>query len=195
MKKRLLIISLFLPLIISFSADKDIIINKEEAQKAFILLNKVRLNQQDYYRDFQFEKNLSVTKKLLVWNDTLAKVAEARAYDMANRNYFSHVNPDGYGVNYYINKSGYSLNRDWLKTKNLNYFESLAAGSIDGEDAIRQLIIDEDDAKNGYRHRIHLLGLDEWSSSLTDIGIGFVSRESGSEYQTYICVIIAKHNW
>jgi len=195
MKKRLLIISLLLPLIISFSADKGLIINKEEAQKAYILLNKVRLNQQDYYRDFQFEKNLSVTKKLLVWNDTLAKVAEARAYDMANRNYFSHVNPDGYGVNYYINKSGYSLNRDWLKTKNLNYFESLAAGSIDGEDAIRQLIIDEDDAKNGYRHRIHLLGLDEWSSSLTDIGIGFVSRESGSEYQTYICVIIAKHNW
>lgn len=195
MKKKLILISLFLPLIISFSADEGIIINKEEAQKAYILLNKVRMNQNDYYRDFQFDKNIKVTKKPLVWNDTLARVAEARAYDMAKSNYFSHVNPDGYGVNYYINKSGYKLNPDWLKTKNLNYFESLAAGSIDGQDAIRQLIIDEDDAKNGYRHRIHLLGLDEWSSSLKDIGIGFVSRESGSEYQTYICVIIAKHNW
>jgi len=179
----------------SFNNDKEVSISKVEANKAFILLNDIRANPGNYYKALGFDKNLKTTKRRLVWNDTLARVAEAKARDMAERDYFAHVNPEGIGINYLISKSGYKLNSEWTKNKSDNYFESLAAGSADGEDAIKQLIIDEDDASGGYRHRIHLLGLDEWSSSLTDIGIGFASVESGSEYPTYISVIIAKHDW
>ncbi len=188
-----ILMTLLLVLMTATSGD-DTRINRDEARKAFVYLNQVRENPQKYYKELGYSKNIRVSDKSLRWNDTLAVVAEAKAYDMAKRDYFSHVDPEGFGINHYISLRGYKLNNDWLKNKSDNYFESLAAGSRDGEDAIRQLIIDEDDAKGGYRHRIHLLGLDEWSSSLTDIGIGFAVRPD-SEYQTYICVIIAKHDW
>jgi len=196
-RKRLIVPNILIILIFltSFNYDKEVIVSKEEAKKAFILLNDIRANPGNYYKELGYEKNLKTTKRQLIWNDTLARVAEEKARDMAERDYFAHVNPEGIGINYLISKSGYKLNPDWTKEKSQNYFESLAAGSADGEDAIKQLIIDESDARGGYRHRIHLLGLDEWSSSLVDIGIGFASVKSGSEYPTYISVIIAKHNW
>jgi hypothetical protein len=46
-----------------------------------------------------------------------------------------------------------------------------------------------------HEHRRHLLGLSKWDGGLKDIGIGFVTRKTGSKYQTYCVVIIAKHNW
>jgi len=96
-------------------------------------------------------------------------------------------------MNYFINKSGYRLDPAWLKLKSDNYFESLAANHSSGIDMIKALIIDKQTPSLG--HRIHLLGLNEWNATLGDIGIGFSRRNSGSNYKTYICVIIAKHNW
>jgi hypothetical protein len=104
-----------------------------------------------------------------------------------------HVDPDGYGMNYYIKKSGYKLQLKWTVEKNANYFESLAANTYSGIESIKVLVTDKNTPSFG--HRNHLLGLDSWNSSLTDIGIGFSRRESGSTYQTYTCVIIAKHDW
>ena len=105
----------------------------------------------------------------------------------------SHVDPEGYGMNYFINKSGYKLNAEWLEEKNENYFESLTANTYSGIESIKVLVTDKNVPSLG--HRNHLLGLDTWNSTLTDIGIGFSRRESGSTYKTYTCVIIAKHDW
>jgi cysteine-rich secretory family protein len=192
MKQLSLIIAAFF-LITSFKADKVITIDKTEAQKAFALLLKIRANPALYSKQFHFNKDIHVSKTKLVWNDTLAQVAEAKAYDMANRDYFGHTDPDGYGINYFINKSGYTLDPNWLKNKADNFFESIAANNVNGEAAIRALIIDQGQASLG--HRNHLLGLDKWNASLTDIGIGFAECPSGSSFQTYTCVIIAKHNY
>ncbi|MEI9807661.1 MAG: hypothetical protein WDO16_07150 [Bacteroidota bacterium] len=112
---------------------------------------------------------------------------------MANRDYFGHTDPDGYAINYFIHKSGYILNADWLKNKSDNYFESIIAESPDGETAIKRFIIDEGVPSLG--HRKHLLGIGEWNASLVDIGIGFARRDAGSTYQTYVSLVIAKHNW
>lgn len=133
------------------------------------------------------------SKPLLKWNDTLAKVAETKALDMATRSYVAHVDPDGYGLNYYINKAGYSLNPKWLASKELNYFESISAGAASGEAAVRTLLIDKDIPDLG--HRKHLLGLDKWTASLYDIGIGYARPVDNSPYKSYVCLIIAKHNW
>lgn len=177
---------------ISMQKDTTIQVNKEEAKKAFALLQAIRKDPNAFSQELKFKKNLNVSKITLKWNDTLAKVAENRAYDMASKNYFSHTSKEGYGVNYYINKAGYSLNASWLKSKSSNFFESIAANQGSGENAIKALIIDEGLSEKG--HRNHLLGLDEWNSSLTDIGIGYVTS-SASTYKNYMVVIIAKHDF
>ena len=179
-------------LLLSFIYNNNPFIVKEEAQQAFQLLNAVRTNPEKYFKDLHLNAKLRISKTALHWNDTLAKVAEAKALDMAKRNYFDHVNPDGLGINYFIDQSGYKLNADWLKDKKENFFESLASGHESGTASVKSLIIDATDASKG--HRDHLLGIGEWDSSLVDIGIGFVKCDGG-KYQSYTCIIIAKHNW
>jgi len=167
-------------------------LDRREAQKAFVLLNQIRSNPAAFAAEMPFLAEMG-KKPLLEWNDTLAKVAEAKAMDMATRRYVSHVDPDGYGLNYKINEAGYKLNAKWLASKELNYFESISAGAPDGETAIRNLLIDKNVPTLG--HRKHLLGLDEWTSSLYDIGIGYARPDGNSPYMSYVCVIIAKHSW
>ncbi|OQP56356.1 CAP domain-containing protein [Niastella populi] len=179
-------------LLLSFLYNNNPFIVKEEAQQAFQLINTIRSSPEKYYKELQLSSKLRITRTPLRWNDTLARVAEAKALDMAKRNYFNHVNPDGYGINFFINQSGYKLNTDWLKDKKENFFESIASGHDSGIAAVKSLIIDEGDATKG--HRNHLLGVTDWDASLYDIGIGFV-KSDGGDYQSYICIIIAKHNW
>lgn len=170
----------------------DFTINRVEAEKAFDRLQRIRSNPTAYAESLQFPKTISASKLTLRWNDTLARVAEQKALDMAKRQYFSHTDPDGYGINYYIHKAGYTLNEEWLDKKENNNFESLAMNALNGEDGINILITDAGVPSKG--HRIHLLGLNNWFDSCTDVGIGFV-QDNDSENITYMCVIIAKHNW
>ena len=177
----------------SLTGRDPIEIDKQEAQNAFGLLQQIRARPNDYSKELDFPANLKVASLQLKWNDTLAAAAEAKAFDMANRNYFAHIDPDGKGMNYHIQQKGYSLLSSWTSNKSDNYFESISANNSTGIDAIKSLIKDSQTPSLG--HRKHLLGLDEWNASLSDIGIGFARRESGSTYQTYICVLIAKHSW
>ncbi|MGN6164964.1 MAG: CAP domain-containing protein [Flavisolibacter sp.] len=162
----------------------------KEGQAAFNLLNDIRKHPKDYISSFPFLKDVQPTYELK-WNDTLAQVAESKALDMARRNYFAHVDQDGYGINHYIHKAGYKLEPDWIRKPQQNLFESCNAGAHNGEEAIRMLLTDNGVPSLG--HRIHLLGLDSWSSSLVDIGIGFAKADKGNNYISYTCIIIAKH--
>lgn len=168
-------------------------LDKAEAKAAFEFLNKVRMNPENYYKELNLNGYLPYTKTLLVWNDTLAAVAEHKALDMATRNYFGHVDPEGHGMNYFISKAGYKLEKEWVKRGSENYFESIDAGANDGIDAIKTLIIDQ--GVPSFGHRKHLLGLDKWNAALNDIGIGFATNRGETEYGTYVSVIIARHNW
>ena len=165
--------------------------DKAEALEAFDLLNKIRVSPKSYLPFMGIKDYSKVTTTKLVWNATLAKAAEVKAMDMAKREYFAHVDPEGYGMNYHINKAGYQLDAIMLNKKDNNFFESIQAGAIDGDAVIKELIIDE--GVSSFGHRKHLLGLDKWNSSLVDIGIGFVRVDSGSKYRTYTSIIIAKH--
>lgn len=174
-------------------AQVRVAVDRQESRRAFEFLNEVRANPGDWYRELGFSRRDEVTRTPLRWNDTLARIAEAKAADMATRDYFSHINPEGYGMNYLINKGGYRLNPDWVKNRRDNTFESIGMGLVGGEKAIRTLIIDEGVPSLG--HRRHLLGMGEWYASLQDIGIGYVRRVNGEEWETYICILIAKHDW
>jgi hypothetical protein len=166
-------------------------IDKGEARKAFLLLNNIRNSPSSFAAEMPFLAEIT-SKPLLCWNDTLAAVAEAKALDMATRNYFGHVDPDGFGMNHFMNKAGYKLNSKWLTKKEMNFFESLSAGAPDGETAIRNLVIDKNVPSLG--HRKHLLGLDDWSATLYDLGIGYARPNGILGFKSYVCVLIAKHD-
>lgn len=177
----------------SIAQNRSITTDRRQAKEAYLLLNDIRMNPEKYAKKLGISQVGKVKQTQLIWNEKLAKVAEFRAYDMAKRNYFDHVTPEGLGPNYYIVKAEYNLNPDWIKKKSANNFESIAANHATASDGIRALIVGK--GSPGFMHRKHLLGMDEWNGSLVDIGIGFVQSPMGSTYKTYLCVIIAKHDW
>ncbi|MBN9297605.1 MAG: CAP domain-containing protein [Filimonas sp.] len=177
----------------AFKTDSNTI-DKNEAKAAFLLINQIRSNPAAYSKTIGIDLSYIKALPALRWNDTLARAAEAKALDMANRNYFGHVNPDGFGMNYFINKAGYTLLPDWLDDNKKNFFESIQAGSPTGEEAVKYLILDANTPSLG--HRKHLLGIGDWNAGLVDIGIGFVKVADGqAKYKTYTSILIAKHTW
>ncbi|UPT68143.1 MAG: CAP domain-containing protein [Sphingobacteriales bacterium JAD_PAG50586_3] len=187
-----LITALFGIALLSFTTGIDKpMLDKEEAKKAYFFLNTVRANVTAYAKELQLPNDIKITTRALMWNDTLAKVAEAKALDMATRNYFAHVDPDGVGMNYYIDKAGYKLDKYQVKTKRQNSFESISAGYNTGEEVIKSLIIDTWDPVN-LGHRKHLLGMEGWAGT-TDIGIGFARGTVNNKFTTYVSILIAKH--
>lgn len=161
----------------------------EEAKAAFEFLNKIRANPSKFSKEAGVNLNSIKALPPLRWNDTLAKVAEEKALDMGRRKYFGHVTPEGKGINILINEAGYLLPPEWIKNPKDNFFESINAGTETAVGAIKDLIVDSYDAGKG--HRKHLLGMNEFYQSLTDIGIGHVKSE-GSKYGYYTVVIISK---
>lgn len=163
-----------------------------EAIRAFDYLNNVRKNPSGFSKETGCDLGGVKTLPALVWNDTLAKVAVAKAMDMAKRNYFAHVSPDGKGINVMIHEAGYTLSPKWIQKKSDNFFESLHAGNEDGATSIKSLIIDKGTPGKG--HRKHLLGITDFYEKNTDIGIGYV-RDEKSLYKVFMVVIIARHGW
>ena len=182
-------INLVLLTLLAFTL-KEPSLDKAEAKEAFLLINLVRTNPEKFQKEFSFLKEYKKMPRLL-WNDTLAEVAEAKALDMARNNYFAHVDGKGFGMNYYINQAGYKLDSACLVNPRANRFESLNAGGLTGKEAVKMLLIDDGVPSLG--HRKHLLGIDPWSATLYDIGIGFVRSEGNTAYKTYTCILIAKH--
>lgn len=165
---------------------------REEAQIAFQYLNEVRKNPSAFSQEIGVDLSYVQPRSELNWSNELAKAAEKKARDMAQRDYFDHVDPEGYGMNYWIVKAGYKLPDDWVSNKSSNNFESIQAGLSSGKEAIMSLILDEGTDPPG--HRNHLLGIETFWSNCTDIGIG-IARDPDSEYEYYTCVLVAKHDF
>ena len=167
----------------------------EAVKEAFLYLNKVRANPSLYSKEVGVSLSGIKARHALKWNDTLAKVAQAKAEDLAKNNYFDHVDLKGYGLNYYVAKVGYRLPDGWLDEPSANYVESLAAGSENPKASIIQLLNDNDEPVHDKAgHRVHLLGIDEFFGKGVDVGIGWV-HSTNSDYKTYLVVVIARHNW
>jgi uncharacterized protein YkwD len=146
-------------------------VDKDEARRAFEYLNQFRSDPYEYGKQIGLDLQQYEKRPTLQWNETLARVAETKALDMAQHQYFGHTNPDGNGINILIHNAGYTLPKTWLENKNRNNFESLQAGTVSGTEAINSLIVDKGIPSLG--HRKHLLGVDDtfpFFSRLTDIG-------------------------
>lgn len=165
---------------------------QEEAKNTFNYLNKLRedpkfVETETGIKDPKIKKTHS-----LVWNETLARVAEAKASDMATKNYFGHIDKDGRGINILIHNAGYTLNKAFLSNKSDNFFESISAGLSDGKEIIKDLIIDKNTNPPG--HRYHLLAVEDFYKNCYDCGIGIAYNEN-SAYKYYTCIIIAKKDF
>lgn len=163
-----------------------------ELQEALDFLNNVRANPNAFSNEIGVSLIDIDPMHPLKWNVNLAAAAQRKAQDMADRNYFAHVDPDGYGMNYFIKNAGYQLISDFLSENASNNFESLSAGRDTPKKSIIDLIKDE--GVVGYGHRKHLLAIVDFWKPCFDIGIGW-GYNANSTYKTYCCVLIAKHNW
>ena len=117
-------------------------------------------------------------------NATLARVAQARAEDMAQRGYFAHTNPDGIGPNHLVEAAGYVLPTFYSHDLNGNNIESIAGGTQTASATWRAW-------KSSSGHRPHVLGEDPFYAEQVDIGIGYVYI-ANSTYKHYWVIITAK---
>lgn len=176
-------------LLLSFLYNNNPFIIKDEAHQAFELINDIRRHPDKYPKKLQLNNQQHIGQPLR-WNDTLARAAEAKAMDMAKRNYFSYLTPEGYAINHFFphNDSTHKA----IRKDDLDYIEFIEAGSESGAEAVKALIADTDDTFKAKRNHLQdFIGTAE--TSLYDIGIGFV-KSDGSNSKSYTCIIIAKHN-
>ena len=119
----------------------------------------------------------------LVLDPVIEGVARARAQDMAVRNYFNHVNPDGVAANYLLRQAGYVLPAWWGTDPAANYVESIAAGYPDAASTWNAWM-------NSPDHKAHLLAQNSFYASETHYGVGYY-YDSNSTYKYYWVVITA----
>lgn len=161
----------------------------QEALNFIAYLNRIRSNPPAYSDSTGVKLTGVKPKPVLKINTILMKVAETKALDMANNDYFDHTTKRGEGINIALHRAGYRIPDYMYKDKKSNSYESIVAGFPDAIDAVNCLIQDKGVHPPG--HRNHLLGLVDFWSGCTDIGVGYAYRE-GAEYQWYVSVIIAQ---
>lgn len=124
-------------------------------------------------------------RPILNCDPMLAQVAQLRAQDMADRDYFSHTNPDGYGPNYLVQQAGYLLPAFYNQALDANNIETIQAGSSTASEAWARLM-------NSDAHKTHLLGLISFYAEQVDFGIGYAYNPD-SYYHHYWVIITARH--
>jgi uncharacterized protein YkwD len=165
---------------------------QSEIQTAVDYINKVRKNPASFSQEIGADLSYVETRAALNWDSKLAKAAQAKAEDMANNNYFSHTDLKGCGMNIKIYEAGYELESSWYSDPSANYFENIAAGTKGGIETVKMLILDKNSSTTG--HRNSLLGIGDFYSDNTDIGIGYAYNPN-STYKYYWSILVARHKW
>ncbi len=136
---------------------------------------------------YQHEQNLPIDlsyvepRPPLAVNDSLFGSARFHAEDMAAGDYFGHQSEvTGDWPNKMARDHGYPLAENWPDDD--NFIESIAAGYPTTMDALNGLIIDEGVPSLG--HRIHLLGISDFSADDREIGVGYAFAFS-SDYRYF----------
>ena len=164
----------------------------KEITAAFDYINKIRSNPASYSDKIGVDLSYVEARAALNWDENLAKAAQEKAEDMANNNYFSHVDQNGYGMNYKINAAGYALEESWYSDISSNYFENICAGKSTGVSMVEMLVLDE--GTNPPGHRNSLLGIGDFYKNNVDIGIG-LAYNANSTYKYYWSILVARHSW
>ena len=138
--------------------------NDKEDDDTIISASEFELKVLDLVNNERAKHGLSP----LVWDEASANVARMHSKDMAQRNFFSHTNPDG--------QSPF----DRLKNHGISYSyaaENIAAGQETPESVVTAWM-------NSDGHRKNIL-----NKSMTKLGVGYYQSESGYKHYWTQCFI------
>ena len=155
-------------LLVSLTAVQAVTLTPEEQQLA-TLLTTASGQQRD--------------KGAMHLDERLVLVARARAMDLAKRDYFNHVNPDGNGPNYLVRVAGYALPASYPTDRKANNIESIGGGYMDAKECWAELL-------KSPAHRTHLLAMEPFFKDQTSYGIGHY-YDPHSTYWHYWVIITA----
>ncbi|NJK80781.1 MAG: hypothetical protein HC876_19960 [Chloroflexaceae bacterium] len=116
----------------------------------------------------------------------LEEVAREMAADMATRNYFDHINPEGLGPNELVRMAGYPLDSGYDTALAGNNIQSIGGG-VGSPDTIWNAWM------GSAIHKTHLLGQSDFYATQTDYGVGYYYAPE-SEYKHYWVVITARQD-
>lgn len=121
-------------------------------------------------------------RPFLVTHHLLMQVAQERADDMAERNYFNHVSPEGYGANHYVRQAGYKLPHWYHADPHSNNIEVLGGGFMMPEHLFEAFL-------RSSAHRKMVLGEHVSFATQTRIGIGWAYGAPGIRYRPIWCIL------
>ena len=113
-------------------------------------------------------------------NAILSWVARAMAEDMAARDYFDTVNPNGLGPNYLVREAGYVLPDYYSKQVDANHIASIGAGLGTAE----QMWLTQAESE-------HLRGATQFYVDQTEFGVGYAYNPN-SKFKHYWVTLIAQ---
>ena len=119
-----------------------------------------------------------------ICNSLLVHVAREKAKDMATRDNFDHVTPDGLGPNYLARQGGVRLPDFYSTDITSNNIESIAAGYKSADSVWKGLL-------NSAGHRAHLLAEEGFYAEQTEYGIGHYYLAENNLYRHYWVIMTA----
>jgi hypothetical protein len=139
-------------------------------------LNDARANPTLYGQSIGLNLSNVAPSQPLAFNPLLIQAALGHSWDMNNRQYFGHIDPDGHDPGYRMDAVGFP----WT-----TFGESIAAGYTTPEAALKALIIDQGEPDLG--HRLQLLAMQPIYQVQSQVGIGIVLN-GGGPYQNYYTI-------
>ena len=127
-------------------------------------------------------RKYSTRSHQLTHDERLANAAMIHALDMAERNYFNHVTPEGLTANERAKAAGFPLGLG--KGNNIESIAAHDSGPTAKPEVVHAALMRSD------AHRQHLVG-DGWFGTLDRIGVGYAYNEA-SDHKYYYVVLIAK---
>ena len=134
----------------------------------------------DEMKMFQLVSGSRLQKRTQIHLDPiLCKVARQRAADMAKRNYFSHVNPNGQGPNYLAKRAGFMVPSYYDQSVSGNNIESIAMTPGNSKEVFGLWL-------NSDGHRVHLLGDLDFYKQQSSVGVGVFRSPVAPHYKYYV---------
>lgn len=110
-------------------------------------------------------------------NEVLLFAARKKAEDMAAREYFSHQDPDGFGMNFTISMAGYG--HSYSTARSSNNIESIGVRHQNGlsGQAAAEIVFNAWMESPG--HRTHVLGTQDFFAKQTYVAVGYAFDPQG----------------